>query len=143
MAIVLSAEHKAAIEKHGEETFPNECCGFILGKLNGADRNVVELMRVANDREAEEQYHRFEIKPEDSFRAERAARKKGLDLIGCYHSHPNAPARPSQYDVDHAAWSGYSHIIVSIRDKKAVAMTSWLLKEDRSAFDQEDIRFEG
>ena len=140
MAIVLSAEHKSAIEKHGEETFPNECCGFILGKLNGADRSVVELMRVANDRESEEQYHRFLITPEDSFRADRAARKKGLDVIGCYHSHPNAPARPSQYDVDHAAWSGFSHIIVSIRDGKAMDMTSWILKEDRSAFDPEDIR---
>lgn len=143
MAIILNAELKAAIEKHGEETFPNECCGFILGKLNGADRTVAELLRVANDREAEEQYHRFLITPDDSFRADRAARKKGLDVIGCYHSHPNAPARPSQYDVDHAAFTAFSHIIVSIRDGKAADMTSWLLKEDRSAFDPEEIRIAG
>lgn len=143
MAIILSPEHKAAIEKHGEETFPNECCGFILGKLNGTDRTVIDLLRVANDREAEAQYNRFLITPEDSFRADKAARKKGLDVIGCYHSHPNAPARPSQYDVDHAAWSGFSHIIVSIRDKVAVDMTSWQLKEDRSAFDPEELRIGG
>jgi proteasome lid subunit RPN8/RPN11 len=97
-------------------------------------------MRVANDREAEEQYHRFLITPEDSFRADRAARKKGMDVIGCYHSHPNAPARPSQYDVDHAAWAEFSHIIVSILNGKAADMTSWLLKEDRSAFNPEEIR---
>jgi len=143
MAIVLTAEHKAAIEKHGEETFPNECCGFILGKVNGTDRTVVELMRIANAREDEAQYNRFLITPEASFKADKAARAKKLDVIGCYHSHPNAPARPSQYDVDHAAWSGFSHIIVSIRDKVAVDMTSWQLKDDRSAFDSEEIRING
>ena len=143
MAIVLSAALKAGIEKHGEETFPNECCGFLLGKLNGADRGVVELMRMANDREDEAQYNRFLITPEASYRADKVARAKRLDVIGCYHSHPNAPARPSQYDVDHAAWSGFSHIIVSIRDKAAVDMTSWQLKEDRSAFDPEEIRIDG
>lgn len=139
MAIVLRAEHKAAIEKHGEETFPNECCGFILGKLNGADRNVVELMPAANDREGEAQYNRFLITPEAYMRGEKAARAKKLDIVGFYHSHPNAPARPSQYDLDHA-WPVYSYIIVSIRDKVAADMTSWLLKDDRSAFDPEEIR---
>ena len=143
MAIVLTAALKTGIERHGEETFPNECCGFLLGKLQGADRSVVELMRMANDREGEAQYNRFLITPEASFRADTAARAKRLDVIGCYHSHPNAPARPSQYDVDHAAWSGFSHIIVSIRDKAAVDMTSWQLKEDRSAFDSEELRIEG
>ncbi len=139
MAIVLTAEHKAAIEKHGEETFPNECCGFILGKLNGTDRNVVELMPAANDREDEAQYNRFLITPEAYMRGEKAARAKKLDIVGFYHSHPNAPARPSQYDLDHA-WPVYSYIIVSIRDKMAADMTSWLLKDDRSAFDPEEIR---
>jgi len=143
MAIVLTAEHKSAIERHGEETFPNECCGFILGKLNGTDRTVVELMKIANAREDEAQFNRFLITPEASFQADKAARAKRLDVIGCYHSHPNAPARPSQYDVDHAAWSGFSHIIVSIRDKVAVDMTSWQLKDDRSAFDPEEIRIGG
>ena len=142
MAIVLSAEHKAAIEKHGEETFPNECCGFILGKLNGADRGAVELMRAANDREGEAQYNRFLITPEAYMRGEKAARARKLDIIGFYHSHPNAPARPSQYDLDHA-WPVYSYVIVSIRDKAAVDMTSWLLKDDRSAFNAEEIRIGG
>lgn len=142
MAIVLTTEHKTTIEKHGEETFPNECCGFILGKLNGNDRTVVELMRAANDREGEAQYNRFLITPEAYMRGEKAARAKKLDIVGFYHSHPNAPARPSQYDLDHA-WPVYSYIIVSIRDKVAADMTSWLLKEDRSAFDPEDIRIGG
>jgi proteasome lid subunit RPN8/RPN11 len=142
MAIVLSVEHKTAIEKHGEETFPNECCGFILGKLNGADRSVAELMRAANDREGDAQYNRFLITPEAYMRGEKAARAKKLDIVGFYHSHPNAPARPSQYDLDHA-WPVYSYVIVSVRDKIAADMTSWQLKEDRSAFDSEDIRIGG
>jgi proteasome lid subunit RPN8/RPN11 len=142
MAIILSAEQKAAIEKHGEETFPNECCGFILGKLNGADRSAVELMRAANDREGEAQHNRFLITPEAYMRGEKAARAKKLDIVGFYHSHPNAPARPSQYDLDHA-WPVYSYVIVSIRDKVAADITSWKLKDDRSAFDAEDIRIGG
>lgn len=139
MAIELTKSQHAEIARHGEETFPNECCGFMLGKLNGDDRGVTELMRAANDREDEAKYNRFLITPEAYLRGEKAARKKGLDIIGFYHSHPNAPARPSQYDLDHA-WPVYSYVIVSIQDGAAADMTSWRLKEDRSAFDPEEIR---
>jgi proteasome lid subunit RPN8/RPN11 len=139
VAIELTQEHRAAIEAHGQETFPNECCGFMLGTLNGDDRGVAELMRAANDREDEAKYNRFLITPEAFMRGEKAARMKGLDIVGFYHSHPNAPARPSQYDLDHA-WPVYSYVIVSIQDGTAADMTSWRLKEDRSAFDPEDIR---
>jgi len=139
MAIELTKSQHDAISRHGEETFPNECCGFMLGKLNGDDRGVVELMRAANDREDEAQYNRFLITPEAFMRGEKAARAKKLDIIGFYHSHPNAPARPSQYDLDHA-WPVYSYVIVSIKDGAAADMTSWRLKEDRSAFDPEEIR---
>ena len=142
MAIVLPNELEQAIRGHGEETFPNECCGFMLGSVNGEDRCVVELMRADNDREDEEQYHRFLITPEAYMQGEKAARSKGLDIVGFYHSHPNAPACPSQYDLDHA-WPFYSYIIVSIMDKTADTMTSWILKDDRSAFDEEDIALQG
>ena len=139
MAIELTKPQHDEISRHGEETFPNECCGFMLGKLNGDDRGVVELMRAANDREDEAKYNRFLITPEAFMRGEKAARAKGLDIVGFYHSHPNAPARPSQYDLDHA-WPVYSYVIVSIQDGAAADMTSWRLKEDRSAFDPEEIR---
>ena len=142
MAIVLPDELEQAIRGHGEETFPDECCGFMLGSVNGEDRRVVELMRADNDREDEEQYHRFLITPEAYMQGEKAARSKDLDIVGFYHSHPNAPARPSQYDLDHA-WPFYSYVIVSIMDKNADTMTSWILKDDRSAFDEEDIALEG
>lgn len=138
MAIRLAGEHAAAIRKHGEETFPNECCGFILGTANGDSREAVELLAAYNDREEEAQYNRFLITSEAFMKGEKTARKKGLDIIGFYHSHPNAPARPSQYDLDHA-WPWYSYVIVSIMDKTADNMTSWILAEDRSAFHEEEI----
>jgi len=99
-------------------------------------------MRADNDREDEEQFHRFLITPEAYMQGEKTARRKGLDIIGFYHSHPNAPARPSQYDLDHA-WPFYSYVIVSIMEKTADRMTSWILKDDRTAFDEEDIALEG
>ena len=142
MAIVISTELEEAIRGHGEETFPNEYCGFMLGSVNGENRRVIELMRDDNDREDEEQYHRFLITSEAYMRGEKAARSKGLDIVGFYHSHPNARARPSQYDLDQA-WPFYSYVIVSIMDKSADNMTSWILKDDRSAFDEEDIALEG
>jgi proteasome lid subunit RPN8/RPN11 len=139
MAIALTESQQSAIARHGEETFPNECCGFLLGKLNGADRGVVDLLPAANDREDGAQYNRFLITPEAYLRGEKAARARGLDIVGFYHSHPNAPARPSQYDLDHA-WPVYSYVIVSIREGAAADMTSWRLRDDRSAFDPEAIR---
>ncbi len=138
MAIEISAADVKAIRSHGEETFPNECCGFMLGEANGDSRNVAELLRAENDREDEAQYNRFLITPEAFMRGEKAAREKGLDIIGFYHSHPDAPARPSQYDLDHA-WPWYSYVIVSIKSGEADAMTSWVLKEDREAFGEEEI----
>ncbi len=138
MGIELTHDQQKAIRQHGEETFPHECCGFMLGKANGAAKSVGELLRADNDREDGARHNRFLITPDAYMRGEKAARAKGLDIIGFYHSHPNAPARPSQYDLDHA-WPFYSYVIVSILDKKSDAMTSWVMKEDRSAFDEEAI----
>lgn len=138
MTIEIPTSLEEDIRRHGEETFPNECCGFMLGKMNGQDRRVAELLRADNDREDEEQYHRFLITPEDYMESDKVARGKGLDIIGFYHSHPNAPARPSQYDLDHA-WPFYSYVIVSIKEKVSDLMTSWILRDDRSAFDEENI----
>lgn len=138
MAVEICTTDIEAIRGHGEETFPNECCGFMLGTYENGNKKTVELLRADNDRESENQYNRFLITPEAYMRGEKAARSKGLDIVGFYHSHPNAPARPSQYDLDHA-WPFYSYVIVSIMDKKWDNMTSWVLNEDRSAFGAEDI----
>ena len=138
MTLEISREDADAIRGHGEETFPNECCGFMLGEATGENRRVAELLRADNVREEEAKHNRFLISPEDYLKSEKAARAKGLDVIGFYHSHPNAPAKPSQYDLDHG-WPWYSYVIVSILDNVSDAMTSWIMADDRSQFDEEEI----
>ena len=125
------------IEAHGVQTFPYECCGALLGRDTDGAREVLELFALSNHRN-DSPRNRFEITPEDVLLAERTAREKKLDLVGWYHSHPNAPARPSEFDRDHA-WPWYSYIIVSIRDGSPKEMTSWRLHDDRSAYDSEAI----
>jgi len=136
--IKLSGQDIIKIRKHGEVDYPNECCGFLLGKIDNNTRMVSHTKPVVNSREQENRYNRYYIPPEEYMRVERRAREEGLDVIGIYHSHPDAEARPSQYDLDHS-WPFYSYIIVSVKNQQAIEMTSWRLKDDRSAFDQEQI----
>lgn len=123
----------AAIRAHGRETFPHECCGALLGR----DGVVQEAHALANTTE-EGPRRRFLVRPDDYRGAEQRARDTGLELLGFYHSHPDHPARPSQYDLDHA-WPSFSYVIVSIMAGEDKLLTSWRLKADRSAFDEEPV----
>lgn len=136
-ALQIKEELVRKIQAHGVETFPHECCGALLGKDDEGAREVVELFALSNRRD-DSPRNRFEITPEDVMLAERTAREMKLDLVGWYHSHPNAPARPSEFDREHA-WPWYSYIIVSVRDGAPQEMTSWRLQDDRSAYDPEAI----
>jgi proteasome lid subunit RPN8/RPN11 len=136
-ALKIPAELMQKIEAHGVETFPYECCGALLGRDDDGGRVVTALFALSNRRQ-DSPRNRFEITPEDVMLAERTAHDKKLDLIGWYHSHPNAPARPSEFDREHA-WPWYSYIIVSIRDGSPKEMTSWRLEDDRTAYDPEAI----
>jgi len=133
MALTLHAGVTAAIRDHGAETYPNECCGALIGR----DGVVTSTFALANTTE-EGPRRRFLVRPDDYREAEKKARVAGGDLLGFYHSHPDHPAKPSQYDLDHA-WPFFSYIIVSVRAGAPEDMTSWRLREDRSAFDQEDL----
>ncbi|MDR2134394.1 MAG: M67 family metallopeptidase, partial [Treponema sp.] len=125
--IKLSAPWHNAIRSEGEKAYPNECCGILLGAISDDDRRVVEdIIPIDNAREAEEQYHRFRIEPEDFLRAEKEAAARGRDVLGFYHSHPDHPARPSGYDRDNAV-PFYSYVIVSVEKALAEALTSWRL----------------
>ncbi len=139
MTLYLDDCARDSIVQHGEGGYPNEVCGILLGKDEG-DRRVIRLtMPIENSFEQDEQYHRFLITPADMFRAERLARHDRLDVLGVYHSHPNAPAHPSEYDRDHAAWTTWSYVIVSVQDGKAADIRAWKLREDRSAYDEEEV----
>jgi proteasome lid subunit RPN8/RPN11 len=121
------------VRRHGEETFPHECCGALIG--SGARASVA--VPLPNTTE-EGPRRRFLVRPADYRLAERRASELGGDLLGFYHSHPDHPARPSQFDLDHA-WPTFAYVIVSVIAGAARDMTVWFLKEDRSSFDEGDL----
>ena len=125
------------IHAHGVETYPHECCGAILGRDAETSREVLDLLPLANRRN-DSPRNRFEVTPEDVRLAEKTASEKKIELIGWYHSHPDAPARPSEFDREHA-WPWYSYIIVSVQKGEPRHTTSWRLHDDRAAYDPEAI----
>jgi len=129
------------IEAHGVETYPHECCGALLGREADGSREIVELLPLPNRHENSPR-NRFVLMPEDVRLAEKTAREKRLDLVGWYHSHPDAPARPSEFDREHA-WPWYSYIIVSVQAGVPRDVTSWRLKDDRTSYDVEVIERQG
>jgi proteasome lid subunit RPN8/RPN11 len=133
MALLLNTQVDAAIRAHGAETYPNECCGALIGR----DGVVTETLALPNTTE-EGPRRRFKVRPQDYRAAEGRAAQVGGELLGFYHSHPDHPAKPSQTDLDYA-WPFFSYVIVSVREGVSGDMTSWRLREDRSAFDQENL----
>jgi proteasome lid subunit RPN8/RPN11 len=154
MAILLNAEQLESIRSHGEREYPNECCGMLLGRADGASKEVSEVVPLRNLRHdsaraqellplespgRESEKNRFLIDPQEQVRVEKDARGRGLDVLGYYHSHPDHPARPSNYDREHA-WPWYSYVIVSVEQGEAADTTSWVLSEDRACFDPEPLK---
>jgi proteasome lid subunit RPN8/RPN11 len=109
----------------------------MLGSADTEGKSVVDLRPVENSREDSRQT-RYLIDPRDLFQAEKEAHSRGLDIVGVYHSHPDHPARPSEFDREHA-FPWYSYIIVRVAGGIPEALTSWTLRDDRSAFDSEDV----
>ena len=133
MTIKIKQKHLALIESFGEEAYPNECCGFLLGINSNSQREVQLTVPTANSREKEKKYHRFLITPEQYLETEKFARERNMQIVGFYHSHPNAEARPSVYDLEHA-WPWYCYIIISVYDSKTAEATAWTLQDDRKKF---------
>jgi proteasome lid subunit RPN8/RPN11 len=130
------------IEKDGQAAYPNEGCGALLGRDVG-DRRLVERLEPLGNAFAEsQQHHRFSIAPLELMRVEKAAALEGRMVLGFYHSHPDAPARPSEYDREHA-WEYYSYVIVSIARGRAVDMTSWVLDGQTRRFERQEIQEQG
>jgi proteasome lid subunit RPN8/RPN11 len=137
--IRLSEELEARIRREGEAAYPNECCGIILGvPEEDGTRRAEALKPVLNAREQEEQYHRFRIESEDLMKAELEARKQKRDVLGFYHSHPDHPSRPSEFDRENAL-PFYSYIIIAVEQGRSAAITSWELTADSREFKQEEI----
>jgi proteasome lid subunit RPN8/RPN11 len=130
---VLSAGVATAIRRHGEQTYPHECCGALVGKGDV----VTQAVELPNTTE-EGPRRRFLVRPSDYMIAEKRASELGGELLGFYHSHPDHPARPSQFDLDHA-WPNFHYVIVAVASAVSAAMTAWFLKDDRSSFEEGDL----
>ena len=141
--IRLDAALRAEIERHAEREYPRECCGLLVGRIvdDGRTRIIHATYPVANIfSEEAERHHRMAIVPLEYARAERRYATEGLGVVGNYHSHPDHPAVPSQYDLEHLApWPTMSYVVVSVKEGKAAELRSWELAEDRSRFDEEDV----
>lgn len=133
----LNEELVTRIRAHGAETYPHECCGALLGRDGETDREILDLLPLEN-RHSDSPRNRFTISSGDFRRAENAARERALDLVGWYHSHPDHPALPSEFDRAHA-WPWYSYVIVSVEQRKPGQVTSWRLEDDRARFTPERI----
>ena len=137
--ITISENLLTEIREHGVRDYPYECCGLLLGRY-GADGKVVkETYPISNAREESAKRNRFLIEPHELLRGEQYARNNDLEVVGFYHSHPDSPAVPSQYDLEHA-WPTYSYIIVSTSAEQAGDLFSWEQEPDRSRFNQEEIQ---
>jgi cysteine synthase B len=133
-ALRVPVEIRAEIRAHGAATYPDECCGVLLGPKDGT---VSDTWRLDNSTDLERR-RRFLIGPDDYRRAEARAAERGLEIVGFYHSHPDHPAEPSAFDLAHA-WPNLSYAIVSIRGGAPREMRSWRLRADRSGYDEESI----
>jgi proteasome lid subunit RPN8/RPN11 len=130
----------SAIRRHAAAAYPEECCGAIVGRAGGSSRTVTAAWPLPNT-SVEDRTHRFTIGPSDYLNVEARARGEGLSLLGFYHSHPDAPAEPSEYDLQHA-WPNVDYIIVSVVRAAAADLTCWRLRDDRAAFAREEFEWQ-
>jgi proteasome lid subunit RPN8/RPN11 len=126
------------IRSAGALSYPEECCGALLGRSSDGSKSVLAARPFANGN-ADERERRYYVGPDAYREAEAWARQQGLDVVGIYHSHPDHPARPSEFDREHA-WPWYSYVIVSVEQGKPSRMTSWVLTEERDRFDPEELQ---
>ena len=123
----ISDSAYASLRQHGEETYPYECCGVLLGRFeDDGTKTVARVIRCGNTRD-DSPHNRYNIDPKELIRIQRQGRERGEDIIGFYHSHPDHPARSSQTDLAEAHWFSCSYVITSVEKGKAVLTNSFEL----------------
>src|SRR5208282_4437346 len=134
------------IRGHGEETYPHECCGVLLGEMREDERVVTSIARCGNTR-VDSPQNRYHIDPRELVRIQRQGRERGEDIVGFYHSHPDHPARWSQTDLAEAHWLGCSYVITSVEKGKAVVTNSFELtgsdENDKKLADEKIVEQQG
>lgn len=140
--IKLGERQLVEIMRHAEREYPHECCGLLIGHIedDGRTRVIAETYPVENAFAEGERHHRMLIPPLEYGRAERRFAERGLGVVGNYHSHPDHPAVPSAYDLEHLApWPTMSYVVVSVREGRTSDIRSWELEPDRSRFNEEQV----
>ena len=135
----IGRSHYDSIRQHGEETYPHECCGVLLGQFEGETRLVTSIARCGNTRTDSPQ-NRYHIDPKELVHIQREGRERGEDIVGFYHSHPDHPAKWSSTDLAEAHWFDCSYVITSVEKGKAVLTNSFALQgtdeEDKKLVDE-------
>lgn len=140
MRLLLPPSQRERIARHGEEAYPGECCGLLVGTLRPGrdgegDTYVVARAEPCRNLRAGEANDRFELDPQDFLRVDADAQRDGLEVIGVYHSHPDHAPRPSRFDAA-GAFPGFAYLIVAVRSGRAAGMRSWLLAPDGAFVEQ-------
>jgi proteasome lid subunit RPN8/RPN11 len=136
--IAIPEEVLRQIYSHGEQAYPEEGAGLLLGTRDGERKRVQRLLVLANARESTARLNRYLLSPRDYLWGEQQTEQLGLEVLGVYHSHPDHPNRPSEYDREWA-WPSFSYLITSVQSGRAVESRSWLLAEDRGSFQEEPL----
>ncbi len=141
----ISPANYELMRRHGEKTYPDECCGVLLGKAAEDLREVLVVVEAGNSR-TDSAHNRYNILPAELIKIQRMAREQGHDIVGFYHSHPDHPARWSATDFAEAHWIGCSYVITSVAGGRADRTAAFALNgatEEDKRFDDEEIRVEG
>jgi proteasome lid subunit RPN8/RPN11 len=132
------------IHSHALSTFPEECCGLMVGNSSrnyndNGTKQITRIRRMDNAFDPSQRFHRYSIDPREFLKEEKSAEERGEEIIGVYHSHPNAPAKPSEFDRVHA-WPELSYIIIEVVNGRILETKSWILREDKKGFIPQEIR---
>lgn len=140
----IAQSHYDSLRRHGEETYPHECCGVLLGQMDDGQRVVTAVVQCGNTRQ-DSPHNRYNIDPHELVRIQRESRDRGEDIVGFYHSHPDHPARWSPTDLAEAHWIGCSYVITSVEKGKAAVTNSFELtgtEENDKRLVDEEVRIE-
>ena len=130
MALIISRPFFDQLQQHGEETYPHECCGVLVGEFDETGNNTVKTVVSCGNTRTDSPHNRYHISPVELVRIQRESRAAGYDIIGFYHSHPDHPAQWSSTDLAEAHWTGCSYVITSVEKGKAVFTNSFLLLDE-------------
>jgi proteasome lid subunit RPN8/RPN11 len=144
MALRIGKLDWEQLRRHGEETYPYECCGVLVGEIDNDGAKVVQAVVRCGNQRSDSPHNRYEVAPRELVRIQREARARAQDILGFYHSHPDHPARWSQTDLAEAHWTGCSYVITSVMNGGATETNSFNLtaRDEIKSFEDEEIRFE-